>query len=157
MPPTKCHHRHLNLQCQQDLKEQEQATQRAEEKLRDEMKARVIIEEKLRIVAVAEDDAGDQRTYEDKSLAITSSQYMFSKGCAIMKSGFFSQVWACGVCCTCATAGSSPSNIPHRFLTQARAIIEECYVIRKIHLYGDPLTADTLFVLAEIHREVSSI
>jgi tetratricopeptide (TPR) repeat protein len=36
---------------------------------------------------------------------------------------------------------------------QAVPLLEECYMIRKKFLYGEPITADTLYMLAEIHRK----
>jgi tetratricopeptide (TPR) repeat protein len=59
-------------------------------------------------------------------LALTAAQYLVSKGTAIMNSGYFSK---------------------------ARPHIEECYLIRKKFLYGDPLTADTLYILADLYKQ----
>ena len=68
----------------------------------------------------------NDKNFEDQEFAVSAAQYLNSKCKSVLDTGHY---------------------------PKARPLLEECYMIRKRFLYGDPITADTLYMLAEIHRK----
>ena len=88
------------------------------------------VNEQLRLSQALDDAEGgldiSGQSYEDKGLAVMAAQYLFSK--------------------------AEHETLVGNYRT-ARPLLEECYIVRKEHMYGDPLTANTCYALAEIHRK----